>query len=281
LLEGIAGVSSPPRDRRDLGSRLIEIRDLSATHGTVTVLHGVELGVNEGECLAVVGESGSGKTTLARCIAGLHDGYEGSIKFGGEAIGKWKDRSRLVRKDMQYVFQNPYASLNPRSTIGSSITTTLLTLEDLSGDAARVRVEEALEAVALSPSVMTKYPRDLSGGQRQRAAIARALVVRPKLLICDEVTSALDVSIQAVIISLIDKLKRDHGLSVVFVTHNLALIENIAESVVVLAGGRVLEQGDVQSVLRNSRSEYTRRLIADMPKFDGSLAGATGHSTEA
>jgi peptide/nickel transport system ATP-binding protein len=255
----------------------MEIRDLAATHGKAQVLHDVSFGVGEGECLAIVGESGSGKTTLARCIAGLHDGYEGSIKFDGVTLGKWKDRSRIFRKQMQYVFQNPYASLNPRSTVGSSITTTLLTLEDLSRDDARLRVEEALEAVALSPSVVTKYPRDLSGGQRQRAAIARALVVRPKLLVCDEVTSALDVSIQAVIVSLIDKLKRDHGLSVIFVTHNLALIDSIAERVVVLAGGRVLELGNTQSVLSSPQSEYTRRLIADMPKFDNSFAGETSN----
>ena len=130
------------------------------------------------------------------------------------------------------------------------------------------RVEEALKAVSLSAAVASRYPRQLSGGQRQRVAIARALVVRPKLLICDEVTSALDVSVQAVIISLIDKLKREHGLSIMFVTHNLALIESIAEDVLVLAQGRVLERGSVKDVLWRPKSGHTKGLLADTPRFE-------------
>lgn len=263
----IEGVVPQPRSAKDLGAQLLKIHDLCASHGEMKVLHSVGFGVNVGECLAIVGESGSGKTTLARCVAGLHDVYEGSIRFGGVEMGKGRNRQRIIRKEIQYIFQNPYASLNPRRTIGESIEETLLTLEDISGDEKRLRIHEALAAVALSPSFATKYPRELSGGQRQRVAIARALVVKPKLLICDEITSALDVSIQALIVTLIENLKREHGLSVIFVTHNLALIESIAEDVVVLAGGRVLESGDVRSVLRNPQSDYARRLIADTPKF--------------
>jgi peptide/nickel transport system ATP-binding protein len=268
----IDATSSPSREPRLWHLALLDVANLSAGYGTVKILQNVSFRVGKGECLAIVGQSGSGKTTLARSIAGIHDGYSGDISFNGVAVARGRKRSRSIRKDMQYVFQNPYASLNPRCTIGQSIAAALLTLEDVSREQVRLRTAEALAAVSLSESVATRYPRELSGGQRQRAAIARALVVRPKLLICDEVTSALDVSIQAVILSLIDKLKREFGLSVMFVTHNLVLIASIADKVIVLAGGKVIEYGEVGHVLGNPSSDYTRSLIADTPKFENEIA---------
>lgn len=250
-------------------STLLKVEGLSASHGNQRVLHDVRLTINRGVCLAVIGESGSGKTTLARCIAGLHDQYEGSLSLSGAPLRVGaKQRGREHRREIQYVFQNPYASLNPRRTIGESIAATLLALEDVAADQVAKRVEEALRAVSLSTATASRYPRHLSGGQRQRVAIARALVVRPKLLICDEVTSALDVSVQAVVISLIDRLKREYGLSVMFVTHNLALIESIAEDMLVLAQGRVLESGTTKDVLSRPKSEYTKRLLDDTPRFE-------------
>lgn len=245
---------------------LLEIKDLRARHGDVEILHGVDLKLETGQCLAIVGESGSGKTTLARCIAGLHAEQSGSILFAGERLAHVsRHRPAKVRRDIQYIFQNPYASLNPRRTIGQSIAASLSILAPVSRAETGKRVKAVLERVALSVGAADRYPHELSGGQRQRAAIARALVVEPRLLICDEITSALDVSIQAVIIELIDELKRTQGLSMLFVTHNLALVSGIAECVSVLIAGRMVETGPADVVLRNPISAEARELLAHTP----------------
>jgi len=250
------------------GERLIEAEGLCARHGDREILHGVGFGLDAGKCLAIVGESGSGKTTLARCIAGLHADFTGSLRFQGEELAPTsRKRSAELRRKIQYVFQNPYASLNPRRTIGQSIAGTLSILDSVSRAEARERVDAVLRRVALPPGTAERYPHQLSGGQRQRAAIARALVVNPKLLICDEITSALDVSIQAVIIELIDTLKREQGLSLIFVTHNLALVGSIAERVAVLMAGRIVEIGDVSQVLRDPASDEARKLLGDTPRL--------------
>jgi peptide/nickel transport system ATP-binding protein len=249
---------------------LLTVRNLNASYGTLQVLHGIDLAVEPGECVALVGESGSGKTTLARCIGGLHRDLEGEVLLNGKPLAPGaRARSREIRQQVQYIFQSPYASLNPRKTIGQSIGQPLRIFEQLRGERAHTRIVDALERVSLGASVIDRYPDQLSGGERQRVAIARAIAVSPALLVCDEVTSALDVSVQAAIVALIAELQRDLGLGLVFVTHNLALISTIANRVAVLNAGRIVEHGPVRQVLESPTDDYTRRLLSDTPTLEG------------
>jgi len=254
-----------------IGKKLLEIDNLRARHGSKEILHDISFGLDAGTCLAIVGESGSGKTTLARCIGGLHADFSGGLRFQGKQLASTsRNRPAELRREIQYIFQNPYASLNPRRTIGQSIAASLSILEPASRVERRDRIEAVLHRVALPQVTADRYPHQLSGGQRQRAAIARALVVNPKLLICDEITSALDVSIQAVIIELIEGLKREQGLSLIFVTHNLALVPSLAERTAVLMAGRIVEIGDTGQVLTAPVSAETRKLLNDTPSLRGS-----------
>ncbi len=256
-------------------SSLVAVRGVDASHGPRQVLFGVEVVVRPHECVALVGESGSGKTTLARCIAGLHGNYEGEISFHGRPLPPGaRARDRDTRREIQYVFQSPYSSLNPRKTIGQIVAQPLRLFFDLGGRELRSRTVRALETVQLSVSVMQRYPHHLSGGERQRVAIARALVANPQLLICDEVTSALDVSVQAAIVDLLAELQRELGLGLLFVTHNLALIRTIAQQVVVMSDGRIVERGLVDGVLDDPQAEYTRRLLSDTPSLEAAMAAA-------
>jgi len=257
----------PLREHPPLGAAerpLLRLDALNATYGEHPVLHDVSLEVRPQRCLAVVGESGAGKTTLARCLVGLHTARSGTIQFDGAPLAHdRRKRSRDVIRSLQYVFQNPYTSLNPRKTVVTLVEQPLRQLFKLRASERERRVIAALRNAALSEDYMTRYPDQLSGGERQRVAIARALVVEPKLLVCDEVTSALDVSVQAAIVELLHRLKRDHGLTLVLITHNLALVRSLADDVVILRNGRVLEQG--QKVLDNPRSEYALQLLSDAP----------------
>ncbi|MBL8580927.1 MAG: ABC transporter ATP-binding protein [Rhizobiaceae bacterium] len=258
-----------------VGEALLQIRDLAARHGARQVLHGIDLALTPGSCLAIVGESGSGKTTLARCIAGLHADQSGTLRFGGvELAPTSRRRAAKARRDIQYIFQNPYASLNPRRTIEQSLQAALETFEPVSRVEARLRVAEALVQVSLPASMGERYPHQLSGGQRQRVAIARALIVKPRLLICDEITSALDVSIQAVIVEMLDRLRRENDLSLIFVTHNLALVPSIAGEVAILMAGRIVETGETARVFADPVSPETRKLIADTPRLRARWASA-------
>ena len=251
---------------------LLEARDVDAYYGHRQVLFGVGVRVQPGECVALVGESGSGKTTLARCIAGLHRHFDGELLLEGQPLAAAaRARSRSTRRQIQYVFQSPYASLNPRKTIGQIVAQPLRIFEGLRGREAAARAADALDRVALGRSVVDRYPDQLSGGERQRVAIARAIVTTPKVLICDEVTSALDVSVQAAIVELIEQLRRDLGLGLLFVTHNLALISTIADAVVVMQEGRIVESGDVRSVLDTPQEPYTRELLADTPTVEAAV----------
>jgi peptide/nickel transport system ATP-binding protein len=220
------------------------------------VLSEVELSVGSNECVAVVGESGSGKTTLARCLVGLHTSWSGEVRFGGEVLAKAAyRRSRRELQAMQFIFQNPYTSLNPRTTIGGIVEMPLLHFfPTLARSEREERVSQVLQDVALGPDFWSRYPDQLSGGERQRVAIARALVVSPDLLVCDEITSSLDVSVQATIVELLRRLQAERHLSLLFITHNLALVRSIAQSVVVLSKGRVVEVG------RSPRSSNSPRI---------------------
>jgi peptide/nickel transport system ATP-binding protein len=254
---------------------LVTVSEVNAWYGIRHVVHDVELVIRPRECLALVGESGSGKTTLARCIAGLHTAYSGLITYRGRALQPGsRARDANERREIQYVFQSPYNSLNPRKTIGQIVRQPLRHFFSIAGSEARRCVLEVLESVQLSSTVLNRYPHQLSGGERQRVAIARALVANPQLLVCDEVTSALDVSVQAAIIDLLADLQRDYNIGLLFVTHNLALIRTLSQEVAVISEGRIVERGLVDHVLDRPRAEYTRKLLADTPSLEAALAAA-------
>jgi peptide/nickel transport system ATP-binding protein len=233
-----------------------------------TVLDGVDLAVAAGESVGLVGESGSGKTTLARCVLGLESASGGTISFDGTDITdmsrlRAEDRAR-VRRGIQIVFQNPYASLNPARRIGSI----LAEAAEMAGNGkpARVIVTGLLERVGLAPAYMHRRPAGLSGGERQRVAIARAIAVRPRLIVCDESVSALDVSVQAQILTLFGELQHDLGLALLFITHDLGVVRQVTDRVYVLAEGHLVESGPTAHVLDRPEHPYTQRLIASVPR---------------
>jgi peptide/nickel transport system ATP-binding protein len=272
-----AGQLGPRRVGEDL---VLTVRDLDAHYGASHALFRIDLDVHREECLALVGESGSGKTTLARAVSGLHSDYTGQVRLRDDPLPEAaRRRSREARKEIQYIFQNPYASLNPRRTVGQSIGRQLqLFYPGSRGDTGK-RVAECLERVALSSSAASRFPDQLSGGERQRVAIARALAAQPSVLICDEVTSALDVSVQAAIIELLGELRREMGLSILFITHDLALIRTIADRVAVMNQGRIVEQGSVDAILTAPSADYTRELLANTPSIEVALGHAPPTTT--
>ncbi|RKT55775.1 ABC transporter ATP-binding protein [Saccharothrix australiensis] len=246
----------------DAEPEVLSVSGLHAGHGGRQVLFDVSFGLGRGECLAVVGESGSGKTTMSRCLVGLHEEQEGALAFRGRPIpAAARARDEDTRRGLQYVFQNPYGSLNPHRSVEGSLVVPLRHYFGVSARDSRRRVREALERVEIPARLADRRPAELSGGQRQRVAIARALVCEPEVLLCDEVTSALDVSVQAAVVELLRSLLAD-GLSMVFVTHDLAVVRSIADRVVVLNGGRVVESGDTDAVLTTPVHPYTRGLVA-------------------
>ena len=246
---------------------VISVRDVIAYYQHKETLHDIDVTLCERRCLSLVGESGSGKTTLARCIAGLHQHkIVGDIEFMGKPLARdARDRPRATRQAIQYIFQSPYSSLNPRKTIRQILAAPLKVFFDLSRDEMEARMEKALEQVALDATLLNRYPDQLSGGERQRVAIARGLAAEPTVLVCDEVTSWLDVSVQAAIIELLADLQREMGLSMLFVTHNLALVRSISQEVAVMNEGRIVEHGGVDAVLEDPQADYTKKLLSDTP----------------
>jgi peptide/nickel transport system ATP-binding protein len=221
-----------------------------------------------GECLALVGESGSGKTTIARCIAGLHVPSAGRIVFAGTPLPPTaKARPREARRRIQIVFQNPTDSLNPRRRVADEIARPARILRGLSRTEARDEVGGLLERVRLPARLATRFPGELSGGELQRVAIARALAAHPDLLVCDELTSALDVSVQAAVLDVLSELRAELGLAVLFISHDLGVVASVADRVLVLERGAVREQGRVDDVLARPQSDYTRRLLAAAPRI--------------
>ena len=251
------------------GAPLLEVTNLEASYGATKVLHGVSIEVGAQECVALVGESGSGKTTLGRCVVGLNATWEGLVAYNGEQLAHTaRQRDRHVRQQLQYIFQSPYNALNPRRTIAESVGAPLAQFFSLGGRDRQARVKAALEQVSLGAHLGGRYPDQLSGGERQRAAIARALVCEPHVLICDEITSALDVSVQASIVGLLAELRAERDLALLFVTHNLALVRSIADRVMVLNTGRIVESGPTAQVLDAPVDSYTQALVADTPTLD-------------
>ncbi len=251
----------------------LRLDNVVAWYGRHEVVHSVSLHLAAHECLALVGESGSGKTTIARSIAGLHQNWTGKITLGDAPLqNSARRRPPDIRRQIQYIFQNPYGSLNPRRTVGEIVAQPLRVFGTASDREADGRVAEMLERVSLTASYAARYPDQLSGGERQRVAIARALVCDPAVLVCDEVTSALDVSVQAAIVELLGNLQRDLGVSMLFITHNLPLVRSIAQRVAVLHDGAVTEIGDAAQVLGSPAEPYTRQLIADTPSLETASA---------
>jgi peptide/nickel transport system ATP-binding protein len=244
---------------------VLEVDQLVASYGDDEVLHGASFRVPKGRCVALVGESGSGKTTLARCISGMHPEMAGTIRLDGNELPlASRRRSSDVRRAIQYVFQNPYASLNPRKNVRELLEQPL---RQFKLEVEPNTVPDLLEQVSLSPRYAQRFPSQLSGGERQRIAIARALAVGPRVMICDEITSSLDVSVQAAILALLARLHAESALSVLLVTHNLAVVRAVAESVVVLERGTIVEEGPVEQVLDEPEHEYTKQLLKDTPVF--------------
>ncbi len=247
---------------------LLEVIGLNVAYDR-QVLFDVSLRVEPGQCLALVGESGSGKTSLALAVAGLGENAEGQLRYAGQPLSlAARQREAGLRHQIQYIFQNPYRALNPRQTVLQTLSGPLEHFFGIKGAEARQRVEAVLQRVSLPASVADAYPHGLSGGERQRVAIARALICEPRLLICDEITSALDVSVQASILALLRQLQ-DEGLTLLFVTHDLGVVRAIADQVLVLKQGRVVEQGAVDGVLDQPQAGYTRTLLEHSPTLVG------------
>ena len=254
------------------GDALLAVESLRAEHrgrdGTVVASADVSFTIARCECVALVGESGSGKTTIARCVAGLHSPTRGRILLDGNELAPVAShRTREQRRQIQIVFQNPYDSLNPRHRIGDAIARPMTILGDRPRKETRSVVAELLDRVRLPSRLADRFPGELSGGERQRVAIARALAATPYLVVCDEITSALDVSVQAAVLELLAELRTELGLALLLITHDLGVVASVADRVLVLDQGVVCEQGPVLPLLARPRDAYTARLVAAAPSL--------------
>lgn len=239
------------------------------TRPPFTAVNNVSFHIAPGETLGLVGESGSGKSTIGNAILGLVRSSAGRIRFEGEDITHAQAaRRRDLSRDLQMVFQDPYSSLNPARTIGQTLAEPLLVHENKRGETAHRQIGEMLERVGLSPMDAAQYPVAFSGGQRQRIAIARALMLSPKLVICDEPVSGLDLSTQAQVLNLLLDLQKDLGLSYLFVSHDLAVVRYVSQRLIILRRGEIVESGPAREVLGHPKAEYTRRLLNALPYPD-------------
>jgi len=261
-------------------SAVLEVKDLHKEFGRgggflrqsnlKVAVDEVSFAVPKGKTLALVGESGSGKSTVGLMILGLLDPTAGDILYNGERITDKKGSARQqLRREIQVVFQDPFASLNARMTVEEAITEGMI-VHKIGANAAerRERAARLLSEVGLSPEALARYPHEFSGGQRQRVAIARALSVEPKFLVLDEPTSALDVSVQSQVLNLLRKLQDEFGLSYLFITHNLAVVEYLADEVCVMQRGKIVERGTVDAVFDNPVDPYTKKLLSSIPSTD-------------
>lgn len=242
----------------------------------VQAVNGVSFDLYEGETLGLVGESGCGKSTLLRGLIGLiSPATAGSIHYNGEDLAKYKNQDnkwQKIRRDIQMIFQDPFASLNPRMTVGNIIAEPLVVHHpDISKADRKKRVAEMMRLVGLSPNFINRYPHQFSGGQCQRVGIARALILKPKILLCDEPVSALDVSIQAQVVNLLKKLQKELKLTIVFVAHNLSVVKHISDRIVVMYLGRVMEVGQAHDLCNFPQHPYTKALLSAVPLPDPEL----------
>jgi ABC-type glutathione transport system ATPase component len=258
-------LSEPLLDVADL---VVRFRSKKRFGASFQALNGISLRLAQGETLGLVGESGSGKTTIGRAILGLAPVASGSIRFDGRDITAASRRERrALSRDLQVVFQDPYSSLNPSRTIGD-ILAEPLSVQGVAGGEARARVQELLDRVHLPHDAMDRLPREFSGGQRQRIAIARALALEPRLIVCDEPVSALDLSTQAHVLDLFLEIQRDTGVSYLFISHDLDVVRHVSHRVAVLYRGDLVEQGDAEQVTRVPQHPYTQRLLLASPVPD-------------
>ncbi len=260
---------------------LLEIKDLKVhfpirsgilqrTTGYVRAVDGISFSIGKGKIVGLVGESGSGKSTTGKAIIGINPVSSGDIRYDGRSIANLGNRHLLpYRKRIQMVFQDPFNSLNPRMQVGQILGEPLeIHFPDLDRSEKKKRCRELLERVNLDPGMLSRYPHAFSGGQRQRIGIARALAVEPELIVLDEPVSALDVSVQAQIINLLADLQEELNLTMLFISHDLALVEHFCSRVVVMNRGKIEEQGDCEDVIENPQSPYTRQLLEAVPHLD-------------
>ena len=245
---------------------------LSRRSGIVRAVDGVSFTLDSGETLGLVGESGCGKTTTGRIILSLLRPTSGEVIFQGRNVHSLeKEELRRLRKEMQVIFQDPYASLNPRMTIGQILGEALSIHHHLRGKDARDRMKELLEAVGMSAEHIPRFPHEFSGGQRQRIGVARALAVEPKLIICDEPVSALDVSVQAQVLNLLQDLRREFQLTYLFIAHDLAVVRHISDRIAVMYVGKIVELADRDTIYEGALHPYTRALLQAIPIPDPHL----------
>lgn len=234
----------------------------------VKAVDGISLSLERGQTYGLVGESGSGKTTAGRAIIGLNDIMSGSVQFDGQDMSGAHEVRGDISKDIQMIFQDPYSSLNPRKRVLDIVAEPLRNYEKLSKEEERKRVHELLDQVDLSPDSIDKYPHEFSGGQRQRIGIARAIALKPKLIIADEPVSALDVSVQAQVLNFMQDIQKELNLTYLIISHDLGIIQHMCDRVGIMYKGRFVEEGTTEDIFNNPQHIYTKRLIAAIPDID-------------
>ena len=288
-MTSIAAASHPAPQSED---ELIDVHDLRVhfpvrkgailgkTVGHVKAVDGVSFSVRRGETLGLVGESGCGKTTIGRCLLRLEQPTSGEIRFDGRAIDSLRGEAALAyRRQVQAVFQDPFSSLNPRMSVGDIISEPIVIHDRQTGFAERARrVKELLDLCGLPAGLADRFPHEMSGGQRQRVGIARALALRPEFIVCDEAVSALDVSIQAQIIRLLEDLRSEFGLTYLFIGHDLSVVRHICHRVAVMYLGKLVEIGDCDAIFSDPRHPYTKALLDAVPVPDPAIEAKRPHS---